>query len=794
MDIREVLSRQFIFFDGAMGTMLQNRGLKVGEVPEIYNILHPEIIREIHEKYIKAGADIITTNTFGANELKLKDTDYSVEEIITKAVEIAKEAKKANNGKYIALDIGPIGQMLEPIGVLKFEKAYEIFKRQIEAGVKAGCDLILIETISDLYEAKAAVLAAKENSTLPVFCTMTFGEDGRTFTGTDPITMVTLLEGLGVDALGVNCSLGPKELMPIVENILEYSSIPVIVQANAGLPRVENGKTIYDITPEDFVEHVKLMVEKGVCILGGCCGTTDKYIKMVVDSLKDIKPFKANNKKLTAICSSSKTVILGKEVKIIGERINPTGKKKFKDALKSNNIDYILTEAISQEESGADILDVNVGLPEIDEKEMMIRVIKEIQSILNLPLQIDSADAKVIEAAVRVYNGKPIINSVNGKQQVMKEIFPIAKRYGACIVGLTLDENGIPSKAEERVKIAERIISTAKEYGIDKKDILIDCLVLTASAQQKEVMETVKAVRMVKEELGVSTVLGVSNVSFGLPKREILNQTFLSMTLAAGLDAPILNPGNKEVMDVIKAFKVLANIDKEAKEYVDAYSNIEEKESPKLNSHRDLKEIIIKGLKEDALQSTRTLLDSKNSLTIVDEYLIPALDVVGKKYERGEIFLPQLIQSAETVKNAFAVIKENISLEGKEQVSKGKIILATVKGDIHDIGKNIVKIILENYGFDIIDLGKDVPIENIVETAKNENIKLVGLSALMTTTVKSMEDTIKSLRENNVHCKVFVGGAVLNKDYADMIKADYYAKDAQEAVKIAQDLFKNINE
>lgn len=792
MEIRDILSKQFIFFDGAMGTMLQSRGLIAGEIPETYNILHPEIIKEIHEKYIEAGSDIITTNTFGANELKLKDTEYSVEEVITKAVEIAKEAKKHSNKKYIALDIGPIGQMLEPIGTLKFERAYEIFKRQVEAGVKAGCDLILIETISDLYEAKAAVLAAKENSKVPVFCTMTFGEDGRTFTGTDPLTMITLLEGLGVDALGVNCSLGPKELIPIVEDILKYSSIPVIVQANAGLPRVENEKTIYDIIPEEFAQHVNVMAQRGACILGGCCGTTDEYIKNVIDNLKDLKPVKLDNKKLTSICSSNKSVILGEGVKVIGERINPTGKKKFKEALKSNNIDYILTEAITQVELGADILDVNVGLPEINETEMMIRTIKEIQSIVNTPLQIDSSDPKVIEAAARIYNGKPIINSVNGKEEVMKEIFPIAKKYGACVVGLTLDENGIPSKAEERVKIAEKIINTAKEYGIKKEDILIDCLVLTASAQQEEVIETVKSVRMVKEKFGVSTVLGVSNVSFGLPKREILNQTFLAMTLAEGLDLPILNPGNNAVMDVIKAFKVLANIDKEAKEYVNAYSQVEEKEVPKMKSERDLKEVIVKGLKEEAVQKTKELLETKDSLTIVDEYLIPALDIVGKKYEKGEIFLPQLIQSAETVKNSFVVIKENMDSEGKEQVSKGKIILATVKGDIHDIGKNIVKVILENYGFQIIDLGKDVPIEKVVETAKCENIKLVGLSALMTTTVKSMEDTIKSLRENNVQCKVFVGGAVLNQEYADMINADYYAKDAQESVKIARSLFESI--
>ncbi|KYH28943.1 homocysteine S-methyltransferase family protein [Clostridium colicanis] len=789
MGIKSDLLNRFIFFDGAMGTMLQNRGLKAGEVPETYNILHPDIIKEIHEKYIKAGANIITTNTFGANELKLKDTGYSVEEVITSAVNIAKEAKKNSRETYIALDIGPIGQMLEPIGTLSFERAYEIFKRQVEAGVKAGCDLILVETISDLYEAKAAILAAKENSSLPVFCTMTFGEDGRTFTGTDPLTMVTLLEGLGVDALGVNCSLGPKELLPIAEKILEYSSIPVIVQANAGLPRVEYGKTVYEITPEEFVDNIKIMAKKGASILGGCCGTDDEYIKRVVEALKDLKPVKITDKKLTAVCSSSKTVILGKEVKLIGERINPTGKKIFKEALKNNNMDYILREAINQVEAGADILDVNVGLPEIDEKEVMVKTVKEIQSIINVPLQIDSSEAEVIEAAVRIYNGKPIINSVNGKEKVMRSIFPIVKKYGACVVGLTLDDNGIPSKAEDRVEIAEKIISTAMEYGIKKEDILIDCLVLTASAQQSEVIETIKAVRMVKEKFGVKTLLGVSNVSFGLPKREILNQTFLAMALAEGVDAPILNPNNKAIMDTIRAFKVLSNTDREAKEYISIYSKDEHKETIQTESYRDLKEIIIKGLKDEAIGKTKELLRSKDSLTIVDEYLIPALDVVGKKYEKGDIFLPQLIMSAETVKNSFSVIKEKIQLEGKKEVSKGKIILATVQGDIHDIGKNIVKVILENYGFEIIDLGKDVPIEKIVETAKKEKVTLVGLSALMTTTVKSMEKTIESLRKNNIPCKILVGGAVLNQEYADMIKADYYAKDAQEAVKIARRFF-----
>ncbi|OFI06055.1 methionine synthase [Clostridium acetireducens DSM 10703] len=788
MGIKEDLLNKFLFFDGAMGTMLQNRGLKAGEIPETYNILHPEIIKDIHEKYIEAGSNIIITNTFGANELKLKNTGYSVEEVITEAVNIAKSAK---GEKYIALDIGPIGQLMEPIGTLKFEKAYEIFKRQVVAGSKAGCHVILIETISDIYEAKAAVLAAKENSNLPVFCTMTFAEDGRTFTGTDPITMVTVLEGLGVDALGLNCSLGPKEIMPIVEEILKYSSIPVIVQPNAGLPRVDGNKTVYDITEEEFASYMKTIAEKGARILGGCCGTNDDFIRKTVEKVENIKVKEIEKKEFTAITSYSKTVLLGEEVKIIGERINPTGKKKFKEALKTNNMDYILNEAIMQKEAKADILDVNVGLPEINEEEVMIKVIREIQSIIDLPLQIDSSNSKVIEKAVRIYNGKPIINSVNGKEEVMESIFPIAKKYGAVVIGLTLDEKGIPSKAEDRVKIAEKIINKANEYGIDKKDIIIDCLVLTVSAQQKEVMETIKAVKMVKDKFNVKTTLGVSNVSFGLPNRSILNKTFLAMALAQGLDAPILNPNNKDVIETINAFKVLANQDKDAKDYVKNYSNIDDKkEVNKENNTKDLKNIIISGIKEEAKEKTKELLKIKQSMEIVDEYLIPALDIVGKKYEKGEIFLPQLIQSAETVKNAFEIIREKISIEGKVSIYKGKIILATVQGDIHDIGKNIVKVILENYGFEVIDLGKDVPIKVVVEKAKQNNIKLVGLSALMTTTVKSMEETIKALRKNNINCKVFVGGAVLNEEYAKMIKADYYAKDAQEAVKIAQKEFR----
>ncbi|WZL72952.1 homocysteine S-methyltransferase family protein [Clostridiaceae bacterium 35-E11] len=794
MAIKDMLKTRRLFFDGAMGTQLQKRGLCAGDIPEIYNFTHSEMIKEIHQNYLQAGADIVATNTFGANELKLRGTGYTVEDVITKAVALAKEARKNTEDKYIALDIGPIGQLLAPIGTLTFDRAYEIFQRQVRAGVAAGCDLILIETISDIYEAKAAVFAAKENSDLPVFCTMTYEDTGRTFTGTDPLTMVMVLQGLGVDALGVNCSFGPKEIMPIVESILQYTSIPVMVQPNAGLPKVKEGETVYDMQPKVFADYVKKIAQKGVQILGGCCGTDEQFIKSVTEALKPASFIPIDKKDITAVCSANKTVILGDEVKVIGERINPTGKKKLKEALRNHHMDYLLNEAISQMESGADILDINVGLPEIDEKQTMIHAIQEIQSIVHLPLQIDSTRKEVIEAAARIYNGKPLINSVNGKEKVMQEIFPIVKKYGACVIGLTLDDEGIPMKAEERVKIAEKIIHTAQKYGIPKKDIIIDCLVLTASAQQAEVLETIKAVKMVKERFNVKTSLGVSNVSFGLPNRHILNQTFLAMGLTQGLDAPIVNPGDQGIMDTIRTFKVLANQDKEAKQYLQSYAEIKEKRETiqSINNHeKDLKEIIIKGLKDEAAGAVTKLLETTDPLKIVDEQLISALDVVGKKFEEGTIFLPQLIQSAETVKNAFQIIKDKMLQEGNYKISKGKVILATVKGDIHDIGKNIVKIILENYGFEVIDLGKDVPVETIVRTTKEQDVKLVGLSALMTTTVKSMEETIVALRENKIPCKTFVGGAVLNQEYADMIKADYYAKDAQEAVIIAKKVLNN---
>ncbi|MDS1007433.1 homocysteine S-methyltransferase family protein [Clostridium sporogenes] len=789
MNIKDYIKENILVFDGAMGTMLQKLGLKISDLPEELNVLESEKIINIHRKYVDAGAKVITTNTFGANEIKLKQSEFSVERIIDKAIDNVKKAR-GNKEVLIALDIGPIGQLLEPMGTLKFEEAYEIFKRQVTQGQKSGADIILIETMTDLYEAKAAILAAKENTNLPVFCTMTFEKNKRTFTGCTPVSMVLTLEGLGVDALGVNCSLGPNELEDIVDEIIKYSSVPIMVQPNAGLPTVKDGKTIYNIKPKEFAAFQRSIVEKGVRIVGGCCGTTDEFIREIVYSLKDVQVKKLKEKNICGVCSSTKAVLID-GVKIIGERINPTGKKLFKEALRNNDIDYILKEAIGQVESGADILDVNVGLPEIDEEETMKKVIKEIQSIIDTPLQIDSNNSKVIEKALRVYNGKAIVNSVNGEDKVLDNVLPLIKKYGAAVVALTLDDKGIPKKAEERLKIAEKIVNKALDYGIKREDIFIDCLVLTASAQQEDVRETLKAVTLVKEKLKVKTILGVSNISFGLPNRELINKTFLAMSLQSGLDLPILNPNNKEMINIINAFKVLNNQDIGAANYIEMYANetSNSKEVKTQKSNLNLKEIVIKGIKEEAYSKTKELLKDRAELSIINEELIPALDEVGEKYEKGIIFLPQLIQSAETVKKAFAAIKEKLREDNSPKINKGKILMATVKGDIHDIGKNIVKVILENYGFDIIDLGKNVEVERIVEEVKKNNIKLVGLSALMTTTVNSMKDTIKALKDSGIDCKTFVGGAVLNEEYAEMINADYYAKDAKEAVDIAKRFF-----
>ncbi len=771
-----------------MGTMLQNSGLKTGELPEEYNILKPEVIYNIHKEYLNAGANIITTNTFGANRLKLKNSSYTVNEIVTAAVKTAKQSTIGLTEKYVALDIGPIGTLLSPLGTLGFEEAYDIFKEQVEAGVRAGADIILIETMTDIYEAKAAILAAKENSELPVFCTMSFQDNGRTFTGTDVATFVSVVEGLGVDVLGVNCSLGPKQLQIIIDELIKYSSIPIMVQANAGLPKYENDTTYYDIDPAEYAYEINIMANKGVAIFGGCCGTTPEYIISLINGLDGFKPLEITKKYFTTATSSSKTVFLGKEVKIIGERINPTGKKRLKEALRENNLDYVIREAISQQDSGSDVLDINVGLPDIDEKEMMKKIITEVQSVISLPLQIDSSDTEVIEAAARVYNGKPIINSVNGKRESMDKIFPIVKKYGTLVVALTLDEDGIPTTSEKRLEIASKIIDTAKLYGIPEENILIDPLVLTASAEQQAVMETLKAIPLIKNKYNVKIVLGTSNVSFGLPNRKLLNTTYLAMALGFGLDAPITDSTNQALMDVIRSFKVLANQDKDSKDFINAYSNVVV-ENIVPTSNTDLKEIIIKGLKDEAKKVSIELLEQYSSIEIVNEFMIPALDIVGDRYEKQEIFLPQLIRSAETSKIVFEALKEKSIKEGVAIIDGDKILLATVKGDIHDIGKNIVKLILENYGYKIIDLGKDVDIEKIVETVQKENIALVGLSALMTTTVKNMEYTIKQLKESSPLVKIMVGGAVLTPDYAFKIGADYYAKDAREAIDIAKSVF-----
>lgn len=789
--IRDEMKRRILVFDGAMGTMLQNAGLKTGSLPEVYNITHPEIVENIHREYIKSGADIITANTFQANRLKLKGSGYTVEEIIKSGTLIAKSA----GAKYTALDIGPLGQLMEPMGTMTFDKAYEIYREQVVYGEKYGADIILFETMSDLLEVKAAALAAKENTSLPVFVTMTFQDDGRTFVGCDPVSCAVTLSGLGVDALGVNCSLGPNELLETVEKLIKYSRVPVMVQPNAGLPRIENGNTVYDITPEEYCAAVKKMIDMGVRIAGGCCGTNPEFIKKLSDTVKGIEVKEIKPLNVSAVCSGTQTVILDNKLSVIGERINPTGKKVLKERLRQQDFAYIIGEAISQTDRGADILDVNTGLPEIDEVKTLTRAVKEIQAVTSVPLQIDSSDAKAIESAARIYNGKPIINSVNGKQESMDAVFPIVKKYGAAVVALLLDENGIPKTAKERLEVALKIVKEANGYGIRNEDILIDCLVLTASAQQDIVIETINAIKLVKANIyGVKTVLGVSNVSFGLPRREILNSVFLAAASGAGLDAAIINPLSEEMMKAVYAFRVLNNQDKDAKAYIDKFSQTADSGADNRSmgadkKERSLKELIIEGRKEEAAEKTKELLKEMDGLKIIDEHFVPALDAVGERYEKGTIFLPQLMQSAEAVKNGFNVLKEFMDKKGEKTQSKGEIILATVKGDIHDIGKNIAKMLLENYGYNVIDLGKDVPIETIVDEAVKRNIKLIGLSALMTTTVKSMKDTITALRATGKEFKIMVGGAVLNEEYVEFVGADYFVPDARADIKIASEIF-----
>ena len=775
--LQKRLNKEVLVFDGGFGSQLQARGMKAGEIPEYYNIDHPDIIIDIHKQYLKAGADFITTNTFGANPLKLEQHQYSYQEVILKAVENAKKARDSMNREcYIAFDIGPIGKLMEPMGTLSFDDVYQSVQQMIEL-VKDDVDVILLETMTDIYEIKASVLAIKETCDLPIFVTMTFEANHRSLSGCDPLTMVNVLEGLKVDALGMNCSLGPKEMSPIILSLLESTSLPIIVQPNAGLPVLIDGKTTYQMDAQQFVEQAIPLVEKGIAIIGGCCGTNPDFIRLLKENVpENVTPRTIERK--TRVSSGTTTVEFGHHVVVCGERLNPTGKKKLKVALKEERYDELIVEGIKQEQAGAHVLDVNVGLPGIDEVKVMKHVIKLLQEVIQLPLQIDSSNTQAIEQACRYYNGKPLINSVNGKDETMEAIFPVVQKYGGVVIGLTLDENGIPLTAKERFEIAKKIINKAKEYHIPKEDIIIDCLVLTASAQQKEVMETVKAVSMVKT-LGVHTVLGVSNVSFGLPNRPLLNKTFLAMALSAGLDLPIINPLDQELMNTIDAFNVLYNYDQDASTYISRQSQVQV--TTQKTSSFSLEDVVMHGMKDEAKKATEDLLKEKDGLTIINEILIPALDKIGKDYETGQIFLPQLIQSAEASKIAFEQIKQTFT---STDTTKGPVLIATVHGDIHDIGKNIVKVVCESYGFQMIDLGKDVSKETILEAYYQYQPKAIGLSALMTTTVASMEETIALLKQVDNMCPILVGGAVLTQDIADDIHADYYAKDAMASVNI----------
>ncbi len=789
MDFKKFLSeKEFILLDGAMGTLIQKSGAEYKSVPETLNITHSELITSFHKAYIDAGSDIVYANTFGANAYKLKESGYSVEEIISSAVNNAKKATEGTDA-LVALDIGPIGQLVEPAGSLSFDEAYEYFKEEIIAGKDA--DIIVFETMTDLYELKAGVLAAKENSDKPVIATMTFERNGRTFTGVSPACAAVTLTGLGVDALGVNCSLGPDELEGVVSEISKYTDLPIVIKANAGLPDPNSNE--YDIMPDKFAQCVQGLLKYGVKIIGGCCGTTPEYIAEIAKTVENEKYQPQTKSVDTTVCSAS-TVVEINGPRIIGERINPTGKKLFKQALVDNNIDYILTQALSQVSGGAEILDVNVGHPEIDEKKMMVRVLKAIQSVCDAPLQIDSTKPDVLDAGLRYYNGKPIVNSVNGEEKSLASVLPLVKKYGASVVGLTLDENGIPKTAEGRFEIAKRIVERAEALGIDRKDVYIDCLTLTVSAEQDACRETLKALHRVKTELGCKTCLGVSNISFGLPNRELVNRTFLTMALEEGLDLPIINPNIDSMTGAVRAYRVLSGIDKNSLEFINEYNDATSSVSAPKTSDVDIFTAVYNGLKSEGASITAKLLENTDAMQIVNEMLIPALDRVGEDFEKNKIFLPQLIQSANTAQECFEVIKKHISQTSGSPVSKGKIILATVKGDIHDIGKNIVKVLLDNYGYTVVDLGRDVDPQLIVDTAVEQDIKLIGLSALMTTTLKSMEDTIKLVRERKElqnpdgtsKCVVMVGGAVLTNDYAMKIGADYYCKDAKESVDTAK--------
>ena len=796
--LKDLLGKKTLFFDGGMGTQLQANGLSVGAIPEELNIDKPELIVMIHENYLKAGADFITTNTFGANAHKMSRAKYPNTEMIKAAVKNADAARKnlgRENDSYIALDIGPIGELLAPIGTLSFDDAYELFKEQIVC-VKDDIDLVIFETFGDLYELKAGVLAAKENCDKPVFVSVSFDKSGRTLTGTNPETYINVMEGLKVDAIGVNCSLGPKELEPVIRTLLEKSHLPVLIQPNAGLPTLRDGKTVFELTPESFIDALSNVMNEGIAVIGGCCGTTPDFIKLEKTNFPIV--VKERNVPLrTAVSSSTMTVYLDEDVKVCGERLNPTGKKKLQAALREENYDMLISEAIAQEDAGAKVLDVNVGLPGIDEAAVMKKIIPMLQEVVSIPLQIDSSNPAAIEAACRIYNGKPLINSVNGKDAVMEAVFPVANKYGGVVIGLALSEE-VPKLCEERVAIAEKIIGKAKEYGIPEKDLVIDCLTLTVSAQQAEAAETLKALKVVSD-MGLSSTLGVSNISFGLPNRPLINRTFLTLAMQSGLKMPIINPLDRSLMDCIDAFNVIYNVDKGCETYIKNQENVvvqtvtvqksatgDGATASAAGGKKDVGFCIIKGLKDEITEVTMEELKNTDAMVLINETIIPALNKVGRDYDSGKIFLPQLIQAAETAKVAFAEVQKHFTVSSEK---KGPVILCTVEGDIHDIGKNIVKVVCESYGYEIIDLGKDIPVDSVVDAYKEYKPKAIGLSALMTTTVENMKRTIAALRANDCDVPIMVGGAVLTEEIAKEIDADYYTEDAMSLVN----LFKELN-
>ena len=803
MTFSEFLKDNIVYLDGGMGTLLQAKGLKPGDAPERWNISHPDVICVIHRDYFDAGSNVVCTNTFGANTLKYSKDE--LEKIIRAAVKNAADARAQSSSageKFIALDIGPSGKLLKPLGDLDFEDAVGVFAETVRIGASCGVDLILIETMNDSYETKAALLAAKENSDLPVIVCNAYGEDGKLMTGASPAAMAAMLEGMGAAALGANCSLGPRQLRGVAIELLRNASVPVILKPNAGLPRSVDGKTVFDVTAEDFSDEVCELVKKGVRVVGGCCGTTPAYIKALTDKTRGMTPVPVRDKNFTVVSSYTHAVKLGKAPILIGERINPTGKKRFKQALLENDMDHILAEGVKQQEKGVHILDVNVGLPGIDEVTVLKNAVCELQAVIDLPLQIDTSDIRAMEAALRRYNGKAMINSVNGKEESMEAVFPLVKKYGGVVVALTLDENGIPATADGRVEIAEKILRRAAAYGIGKNDIVFDTLTMTVSADNTAALTTLEALRRIKNGLGCHTSLGVSNVSFGLPCRDAVNSVFFAMALENGLSAAIMNPYSADMMKTYYTYNALSGLDENCAAYIGASDSFAAVPSPGTAApaaaartaedfSSELQRAVVKGLRDRAADITRELLVSIPPLDIVNNEIIPALNIAGTGFENKTVYLPQLLMSAEAAKSAFEVIKTHMSGSGKT-AGKGVFVIATVHGDIHDIGKNIVKLLLENYGFDVVDLGKDVPPETVAEAVVGLHAPLAGLSALMTTTVPAMEETIKLLREKAPWCKTVVGGAVLTQEYADKIGADKYAKDAMETVRYAESVISSL--